>query len=41
MQPFFKIIAKEEMMKTKEFLAYKDVIIEYLREFVKELQKNL
>lgn len=31
----------EELMKTREFIAYKDALIDYLREFVKELQKNV
>ena len=31
----------EELMKTREFIAYKDALIDYLREFVKELQKNM
>lgn len=30
----------EEMMKTKEFLLFKDRLIEYLRSFVKSLQMN-
>lgn len=30
----------EELMRTQEFIAYKDAVIDYLREFVKELQKN-
>lgn len=33
-------IKAEEMMKTKEFLVFKDKLIEYLRTFVKSLQKN-
>ncbi len=36
----FYSLKAEELMRTKEFIAYKDAIIEYLREFVKELQKN-
>lgn len=31
----------EEMMKTKEFLLFKDRLIEYLRNFVKSLQANV
>lgn len=31
----------EEMMQTKEFLLYKDRLIEYLRSFVKSLQLNV
>lgn len=31
----------EELMKAKEFISYKDALIDYLREFVKELQKNV
>ena len=31
----------EEMMKTKEFLVFKDRLIEYLRSFVKSLQINV
>ena len=34
-------IKAEEMMKTKEFLVFKDRLIEYLRTFVKSLQKNV
>lgn len=30
----------EDMMKTLEFIVYKDTLIEYLRDFVKGLQKN-
>ncbi|MEJ6949444.1 TIGR02677 family protein [Natronospora cellulosivora (SeqCode)] len=37
----FYSIKAEEMMRTREFIAYKDAVIDYLREFVKELQKNL
>lgn len=33
-------IKAEEMMKTKEFLIFKDKLIEYLRNFVKSLQRN-
>jgi uncharacterized protein (TIGR02677 family) len=36
----FHSVRAEELMKTKEFIAYKDAIIEYLREFIKELQKS-
>lgn len=31
----------EEMMKTKEFLVFKDQFIQYLREFIKGLQENV
>ena len=34
-------IRAEEMMKTKEFLVFKDRLIEYLRSFVKSLQINV
>lgn len=34
-------IKAEEMMKTKEFLVFKDRLIEYLRSFVKSLQTNV
>lgn len=34
-------IKAEEMMKTKEFLVFKDRLIEYLRTFVKSLQVNV
>ncbi|MCX7843087.1 MAG: TIGR02677 family protein [Clostridia bacterium] len=30
----------EDLMKSREFIAYKDSLIEYLRDFVKGLQKN-
>lgn len=33
-------IKAEEMMKTREFLVFKDKFIDYLRDFIKELQKN-
>ncbi len=33
-------VKAEEMMKTKEFLVFKDRLIEYLRNFVKSLQMN-
>lgn len=33
-------VKAEEMMKTKEFLVFKDRLIEYLRSFVKSLQMN-
>lgn len=36
----FHSLRAEELMKTREFIAYKDSIIEYLREFVKGLQRN-
>ena len=35
----FHSLKAEEMMKTTAFLAYKDKLVEYLREFVKELQR--
>jgi len=31
----------EELMKAREFISYKDTLIDYLREFVKELQRNV
>lgn len=34
-------VKAEEMMKTKEFLIFKDRLIEYLRSFVKSLQVNV
>lgn len=34
-------VKAEEMMKTKEFLIFKDKLIEYLRSFIKGLQKNV
>lgn len=34
-------VKAEEMMKTKEFLVFKDRLIEYLRTFVKNLQINV
>lgn len=34
-------VKAEEMMKTKEFLLFKDRLIEYLRSFVKSLQANV
>lgn len=34
-------VKAEEMMKTKEFLVFKDRLIEYLRSFVKSLQINV
>lgn len=33
-------VKADEMMKSSEFLIHKDRFIEYLREFIKELQKN-
>lgn len=33
-------IKAEEMMRTKEFLVFKDIFIDYLRDFVKGLQHN-
>lgn len=37
----FYSLRAEEMMKTKEFLIYKDRFIDYLRDFIKELQYNV
>ena len=34
-------IKAEEMMQTKEFLVFKDRLVEYLRSFVKGLQRNV
>ena len=34
-------IRAEEMMHTKEFLVFKDRLIEYLRSFIKGLQRNV
>lgn len=34
-------VKAEEMMKTKEFLVFKDRLIDYLRSFVKSLQSNV
>lgn len=34
-------IKAEEMMRTKEFLVFKDKLVEYLRDFIKGLQKNV
>ena len=34
-------VKAEEMMKTREFLLFKDRLIEYLRSFVKGLQANV
>lgn len=34
-------IKAEEMMKTREFLVFKDKLVEYLHSFVKGLQKNV
>lgn len=34
-------VKAEEMMKTREFLVFKDRLIEYLRSFVKSLQMNV
>ncbi|MBC7765043.1 MAG: TIGR02677 family protein [Hyphomonadaceae bacterium] len=39
MRSFYSLKA-EERMKTKEFIAYKDALINYLRNFVKGLQRN-
>lgn len=36
----FHSLKAEEMMRTTEFIVYKDSLIEYLREFVRELQNN-
>jgi uncharacterized protein (TIGR02677 family) len=36
----FHSLRAEERMKTREFIVYKDALIDYLREFVKGLQKN-
>ena len=33
-------VKAEEMMKTKEFLVFKDKLVEYLRNFIRGLQKN-
>ncbi len=37
----FHSLRAEEMMKTKEFLIYKDRFIDYLRDFIKSLQYNV
>lgn len=37
----FYSLRAEEMMKSKEFLFYKDRFIDYLRDFIKELQYNV
>ena len=34
-------VKAEEMMKTREFLLFKDRLMEYLRSFVKSLQVNV
>ena len=34
-------VKAEEMMRTKEFLIFKDRLIEYLRNFIKGLQRNV
>ena len=34
-------VKAEEMMHTKEFLVFKDRLIEYLRSFIKGLQRNV
>lgn len=34
-------VRAEEMMRTKEFLVFKDKLVEYLRSFIKGLQKNV
>ena len=33
-------VKAEEMMRTKEFLVFKDIFIDYLRDFIKGLQQN-
>ncbi len=37
----FYSLRAEEMMKTREFLIYKDRFVDYLRDFIKELQYNV
>ena len=34
-------VKAEEMMRTKEFLVFKDKLVEYLRNFIRGLQKNV
>ena len=34
-------VKAEEMMRTKEFLVFKDKLVEYLRNIIKGLQKNV
>lgn len=34
-------VKAEEMMHTKEFLVFKDRLVEYLRNFIKGLQRNV
>ncbi|MGN0335785.1 MAG: TIGR02677 family protein [Lachnospiraceae bacterium] len=34
-------VKAEEMMRTREFLVFKDKLVEYLRNFIKGLQKNV
>jgi uncharacterized protein (TIGR02677 family) len=34
-------VKAEEMMRTKEFLVFKDKLVEYLRSFIKGLQRNV
>ena len=34
-------VKAEEMMRTKEFLVFKDKLVEYLRNFIKGLQRNV
>lgn len=34
-------VRAEEMMRTREFLVFKDKLVEYLRSFIKGLQKNV
>ena len=34
-------VKAEEMMRTKEFMVFKDRLIEYLRNFIKSLQRNV
>ncbi|TJX14948.1 TIGR02677 family protein [Tissierella creatinini] len=37
----FYSLRAEEMMKTREFLVYKDRFVDYLRDFIKSLQQNV
>ncbi len=37
----FHSLRAEEMMKTREFLVYKDRFVDYLRDFIKSLQVNV
>ncbi len=34
-------VKAEEMIQTKEFLVFKDKLVEYLRNFIKGLQRNV